>query len=67
MTRKSRFRFQFGLKLFFSTDVMMRNRLRCFPKQTVSQKVIGMAQQKGRYPRRGGVVQAEAYMWYALH
>jgi len=26
-----------------------------------------MAQQKVRYPRRGGVVQAEAYMWYAEH
>ncbi len=23
--------------------------------------------QKGRHPRRGGVAQAEAYMWYALH
>jgi len=26
-----------------------------------------MAKQKVRYPRRGGVAQAEAYMWYVEH
>ncbi|OQX20733.1 MAG: hypothetical protein BWK76_00005, partial [Desulfobulbaceae bacterium A2] len=33
----------------------------------LSQKVFGMARQNVRYPRRGGVAQAEAYMRYVEH
>ncbi len=41
--------------------------VRCHHYLWTRKKVSGMAKQKVRYPRRGGVVQAEAYMEYAEH